>query len=282
MIQAVENLVQRSQKTTAALLLDEARPLLVSLLLSPTRPTLRVAAVGGGPGFEAVGLAALAEFLCVGVEVECLSMDIEPGWGAVLGAVVGGTCDPAGMPCCAVVAPESLRAAPAKPEPGPEPEAASKAAGPRHRIAFVASDCLTGHAGPDLLEAAPAIDLFTFNYVLVENARALRTDKFAYLRQVFSAAPMGCVFCFMVRRVDTRFRYSFWHILASHLAYLRSNLAQDAAYHMWAEVVEVFAELGSDGTILGHFGHFFGDFLFFQSQSKRLFLTDSFLVKCGV
>jgi hypothetical protein len=55
-IQAVENLVQRSQKTTAALLLDEARPLLISLLLSPTRPTLRVAAVGGGTD-DAAGAA---------------------------------------------------------------------------------------------------------------------------------------------------------------------------------------------------------------------------------
>lgn len=155
--------MQRSQKTTAALLLDEARPLLTSLLLSPTRPTLRVAAVGGGPGFEAVGLVALAEFLDVSVELECLSMDIEQGWGAVLGAVVAGTCDRAGNPCCTVVAPESLRDA--------EPQTGSEAAGPRHRIAFVSSDCLTGHAGPDLHDAASSMDLFTFNYCMVENTK---------------------------------------------------------------------------------------------------------------
>lgn len=237
---AVENLTQRAQKTTAALLLDEARPLLDSLLLSPTRPTLRVAAVGGGPGFEAVGLAVLADFLRVTVEVECLSMDIEAEWGAVLAAVVGGTRDLAGNSCCEVVPPEALEAGDA-PDQGPGPESGSEPTPgprpktkqgqhaprftPRHRVAFVASDCLTGRAGPELLLAAPTMDLFTFNYCMVENAKALRADGYSYLRKVFAAAAAGAVFIFM-----------------------------DAAYHLWQEVVEVFGSLsdregvGSGGT----------------------------------
>ena len=225
---AVENLTQRAQKTTAALLLDEARPLLTSLLLSPTRPTLRVAAVGGGPGFEAVGLAVLANFLRVAVEVECLSMDIEPGWGPVLAAVVGGTRDLAGKSCCDVVQPECLRAGDRpglalelEPEPEQEQEQEQEheaRLAPRHRVAFVASDCLTGRAGSELLLAAPTMDLFTFNYCMVENAKALRADNFSYLRKVFAAATAGAVFIFM-----------------------------DAAYHLWQEVVEVFGSL-SDGN----------------------------------
>ena len=104
----VENLVQRAQKATAALLLDEARELLGALLLAPHRPTLRVAAVGGGPGFEAVGLAALAEHLRSAAAVDCLSLDIEPEWGPVLGSVVEGTYDLAGVKCCSHVPPETL------------------------------------------------------------------------------------------------------------------------------------------------------------------------------
>eukprot|EP01043_Picozoa_sp_COSAG02_P045604 COSAG02_NODE_4188_length_5646_cov_5.157202_7_plen_378_part_00 len=221
---AVENLTQRAQKTTAALLLDEVRPLLRSLLLSPTRRTLRVVAVGGGPGFEAVGLAVLAEFLRVSVEIECLSMDIEPGWGPVLGAVVGGTRDLGGNPCCEVVQPESLQVGDTMPEPRarpglesePEPEQEHQGSRltPRHRVAFVASDCLTGRAGPELLQAAPTMDLFTFNYCMVENAKALRANSYSYLRKVFAAAATGAVFIFM-----------------------------DAAYHLWQEVVEVFGSL---------------------------------------
>ena len=222
---AVENLTQRAQKTTAVLLLDEARPLLTSLLLSPTRPTLRVAAVGGGPGFEAVGLAVLASFLRVAIEVECLSMDIEPRWGPVLAAVVGGTCDLAGNPCCDVVHPEHLRAGDRprlalEVEPEPEQEQAHVAGlTPRHRVAFVASDCLTGRAGSELLLAAPTMDLFTFNYCMVENAKALRADGFCYLRKVFAAAAVGAVFMFM-----------------------------DASYHLWQEVVEVFGSLSDCGV----------------------------------
>ena len=41
------NLVNRMQKVTAALLLDESRLLLESLLLAPKAETLRVAVVGG-------------------------------------------------------------------------------------------------------------------------------------------------------------------------------------------------------------------------------------------
>lgn len=181
-----------------------------------------MAAVGGGPGFEFVGLAALAMHLRAGVEVECLSFDIEQEWGALLGQVVESTCDAAGSACCDHLPPEALAHHPQPatelvPEPEPEPDRPQRA----HCAAFVQSDCLTGKAGPELLEAAPSIDLFTFNYVMVENAKALRTDKFAYLRQVFSAAPIGCVFCFMVRRFQPHFRDvlshpgTFWPLLDS-------------------------------------------------------------------
>jgi hypothetical protein len=92
--------------------------------------------------------------------------------------------------------------------------AAAAVSSQRHRVAFVQSDCLTGHAGPDLLSAAPSVDVFTFNYCMVENAKALRRDKFGYLRQVFAAARIGAVFVFM-----------------------------DAAYHLWEETVAVFGGL---------------------------------------
>jgi hypothetical protein len=99
------------------------------------------------------------------------------------------------------------------PPPPPAPASAAPPP-PPHRVAFVCSDCITSAAGPELLSIAPAIDLFTFNYVLVENAVALRQDEFRALRAVFSAAKVGSVFVFM-----------------------------DASYHLWAEVVEAFSSL---------------------------------------
>jgi hypothetical protein len=74
----LQNLVTRSTKVTAALLLDECRPLLEALFLSPCRAggaaPLRVAAVGGGPGFESIGLAGVlvcALFLLVMLGLLC-------------------------------------------------------------------------------------------------------------------------------------------------------------------------------------------------------------------
>ena len=202
----LENLQQRSQKATAAMLLDEARPLLEALMLS-RREVVRVAAVGGGPGFEAVGLAALAQHLRSVVSVESISMDIEKEWAPLLASVVAGATFTHATPDELHASTCSLASADAKSSCG-------GASSLRHRVAFVQSDCLTGHAGPDLLSAAPQVDLFTFNYCMVENAKALRRDKFAYLRQVFAAAQIGAVFVFM-----------------------------DAAYHLWEETVGVFGEL---------------------------------------
>ncbi len=210
---------------TAALLLDECRPLLAGLFLSPYRASgaapLRVVAVGGGPGFESIGLVALAVHLRADVAVECLSIDNEAGWEELLAVVVGATCDAAGNPCCAHVPPGAMscdarvqRQPGPEPEPEPKPESQPSKLSQGHRVAFVESDCLTGQAGAQLLAAAPDIDLFTFNYVLVENAKALRDDGFAYLRSVFGAAKVGSVFVFM-----------------------------DASYHLWAEVVEAFSSV---------------------------------------
>eukprot|EP01043_Picozoa_sp_COSAG02_P025633 COSAG02_NODE_1447_length_12575_cov_8.479400_1_plen_296_part_00 len=216
-----QNLETRAQKVAAALLLDECRPLLAALFLSPSRASgaapLRVAAVGGGPGFESIGLVALAVHLRAQVAVECLSIDNEAGWEELLALVVGATCDAAGNPCCAYVAPETISSdarSQRQPEPQPdsEPEPEPSTLAQAHRIAFVEGDCLTGQAGAQLLSVAPDMDLFTFNYVLVENAKALRDDGFSYLRSVFGAAKVGSVFVFM-----------------------------DASYHLWAEVVEAFS-----------------------------------------
>ena len=107
--------------------------------------------------------------------MECLSFDIEPEWARLLHKVA----ESAGMEH--VHAQELLP----QPEPDPAPElqpelqpasqlcmSGQASLKPRpHRMAFVCSDCLTGCAGPQLLESAPGIDLFTFNYVLVENAK---------------------------------------------------------------------------------------------------------------
>lgn len=227
-IRIYQNLVTRSQKVTAALLLDECRPLLSGLFLSPRRSSgaapLRVAAVGGGPGFEAIGLVALAVHLRVDVAVECLSIDKEAGWEELLAQVVGATSDAAGNACCAHVPPETILCDPrVKQQLEPEPQShrdlhlvSKSGQNPGHRVAFVESDCLTGQAGTQLLAAAPNIDLFTFNYVLVENAKVLRNDGFGYLCRVFGAAKVGSVFVFM-----------------------------DASYHLWAEVVEAFSSLRS-------------------------------------
>ena len=212
-----QNLETRAQKVTAALLLDECRPLLEALFLSPSRTSgaapLRVAAVGGGPGFESIGLVAFAVHLRAQVAVECLSIDNEAGWEELLALVVGATCDAAGNPCCAYVAPEEIFPdARDQRQPEPEPSRSPSSLAQAHRIAFVEGDCLTGQAGAQLLSIAPDMDLFTFNYVLVENAKALRDDGFSYLRSVFGAAKVGSVFVFM-----------------------------DASYHLWAEVVEAFS-----------------------------------------
>ena len=78
---------------------------------------------------------------------------------------------------------------------------------------------MTGSAGSELELAAPEIDLFTFNYVLVENAKALRADDFAHLKRVFGAAKAGAVFCF-----------------------------QDASYHLWEEITQCMADRSVAGT----------------------------------
>lgn len=88
-----------------------------------------------------------------------------------------------------------------------------------HRISFSASDCLTGAAGSELESAAPEVDLFTFNYVCVENAKALRADKFKYLKRVFAAAKAGAIFCF-----------------------------QDSSYHLWEEIAQCMGNATTSGT----------------------------------
>eukprot|EP00966_Prymnesium_polylepis_P184872 4284554-Prymnesium_polylepis.1 len=55
------------------------------LLLS--RPRLRVLALGGGPGFEGVALAALARFVGSSVEIELVVADAESAWEATAAAV---------------------------------------------------------------------------------------------------------------------------------------------------------------------------------------------------
>ena len=214
-----QNLETRAQKVTAALLLDECRPLLAALFLCPYRTSgaapLRVAAVGGGPGFESIGLVALAVHLRADVAVECLSIDNEAGWEELLALVVGATCDAAGNPCCAHVAPETISCgARAQRQSGPEPEpelaleSQLSMLAQGHRVAFVESDCLTGQAGAQLLAVAPDMDLFTFNYVLVENAKALRDDSFAYLRSVFDAAKVGTCLCSWTPRITCGLKWS--------------------------------------------------------------------------
>lgn len=99
--------------------------------------------VGGGPGFEFVGLALLAQYLRSPIRIDAVVLDIEPQWAGFLERVVDATV-------------------------ATDPYAAE------HIVSFVQSDCLTGAAGAELEQLAPSMDLFTFNYVCVENARALR------------------------------------------------------------------------------------------------------------
>ena len=84
-----------------------------------------------------------------------------------------------------------------------------------HEFCFIKSDCITGLAGPELLHQTPGVDLFTFNYVCVENAKALRESQFRYFEAIFGAAKVGCVFVF-----------------------------QDASFFLWGEIVGVLDRVG--------------------------------------
>jgi len=197
----LQHMRNRAQKLTAVLLLDELRPILTRLFrgvgrgrLEACPSALRMAVVGGGPGFEALGLAALLQHLGLPIAVDCLVMDIERAWAPVVQAVAAAIT--------AVIGPcgyrDNVAAAPISPPAG-------------HALTFVAADCLTAAAGPELLTAAGQTHLFTFNYCCVENAHALRSSGFAYLQSVFAAAPPGAVFVFM-----------------------------DASYHLWDELAQAF------------------------------------------
>eukprot|EP00035_Acanthoeca_spectabilis_P032840 m.20691 g.20691 ORF g.20691 m.20691 type:complete len:478 (+) comp5602_c0_seq1:60-1493(+) len=189
----------RVQKLPGALVLRQIEPLLTSLLFNPGRHVVRMVAVGGGPGFEFLGLVALARQLHSSVSVECLVTDIAPGWLPVLQRLVG-EANRIGYDCDCKAAGDQHQ-------------------GLRHTVQFAVEDCCT--TSSRVVQAAiDGASLFVYNYVLVENARALREEGFWPLRRTFRAAGIGSVFVFM-----------------------------DASHHLWTEVSVAMAAEGRFAVI---------------------------------
>jgi len=155
----VDRLRSRAGYLADLLLMDSLTH--VRLLL--TRSTsFRLVNVGGGPGFDAVGLQLLADFLGAGVHFQHEVLDIEQGWNDVvqhIGTILAGTSQ-----------------------------------GARTTLTFRNCDMI--HARP-LCHMPEAVDMFIFAYVCVENAQALRSSDFDCLRLLFSSAKLHCVFLFL-------------------------------------------------------------------------------------
>jgi len=133
----------------------------IRLLLTRTTP-FRVVNVGGGPGFDAVGLQLLADFVGADVHFHHEVLDIELGWVGVvecIGSILSDACQ-----------------------------------GARTSLSFHQCDMIDTIplcGNPD------TVDMFIFAYVCVENAQALRLSNFGCLRRVFASAKLNCVFLFL-------------------------------------------------------------------------------------
>eukprot|EP00930_Biecheleria_cincta_P059033 TRINITY_DN44800_c0_g1_i1.p1 TRINITY_DN44800_c0_g1~~TRINITY_DN44800_c0_g1_i1.p1 ORF type:complete len:404 (-),score=62.39 TRINITY_DN44800_c0_g1_i1:644-1855(-) len=155
-----KRLHMRSMYLVSIFLLPEITRLRLELF---AQQTIRIVNVGGGPGFEAVGLQLLADFFGEPVRFIHRVVDIEGSWADAVRVVDG-----------------MLR-----------------------RSARVAQTTMSFSTGDlrrmdvPLCECPENVHLFIFQYVCVENAEMLRSAGFAQLRVLFAAAAIGCCFAFL-------------------------------------------------------------------------------------
>eukprot|EP00873_Tetraselmis_striata_P045652 jgi/Tetstr1/465916/TSEL_010530.t1 len=141
-----------------------------------------VVSVGGGPGFDAVGIALVAAFAAKDAKAastrraRVLVLDNEPGW----------------EPCVDAVATALSRVR----DSSSEWDIVGSA---RTDVSFGTADILrplTDPANHCLAAAAPSADLFVFAHVVVENAKGLLAGNLALLRELFTVATSGAGFIF--------------------------------------------------------------------------------------
>jgi hypothetical protein len=145
-----------------------------SLFMRPGRSGVEVVSVGGGPGFDAVGVSMVAAFaLSPAAGRRChdvpevirprtLVLDNEPGWRDCVNSI-------------------------------------SNALGDDADVDFSTSDLLlplADDANAALSIATRRADLFVFAHVVVENAVRLSESRYALLRDLFVASASGAAFIF--------------------------------------------------------------------------------------
>jgi len=169
---------------------------------------LRVASLGGGCGYDFVALAALSAFLG-GPGIAATVYEYEPAWRDVLVDVEGVLRDVLG-------------------EATPRSNASHY-----HRCGFEPCDItspLDAVRNQALLSAVGSTRVFVCSYVVAENAVALRTNRFAFFRQLFAEAPEGSLFLFaetthrlwpelidVARETNTNHRSSSLSFSSSHI-----------------------------------------------------------------
>jgi len=136
----------------------------------------RVASLGGGPGFDAIGLSLMAVMQQLHVQFEVTNYDIEATWEEVVQAVDTHLCAPLGhvarFGVCDITE-------------GLDPAGSNSA--------------FTAALGP----AADGFDIFAVEFVVAENSLKLEATDFLLFRQLFRRVPPSTVFVFM----DATHRY---------------------------------------------------------------------------
>eukprot|EP00947_MAST-08B_sp_MAST-8B-sp1_P004164 g4164.t1 len=183
-----DRLMTRTTNVCNVLLLPEMHDVLVHLFHGRQGP-LRAASLGGGPGFDALGLAKLASICFPSVSVDCAVLDYEDGWRSSVDALneegVLGAGHRATFGTCDITLPLAADAV----------GAASAGAGAG------ANGAAGGNTGiSNRHTAQPAVtraDLVIFAFVCHENASKLRERDLVFLRDCFAAAPLGAIFVFL-------------------------------------------------------------------------------------
>merc|ERR1711957_1079225 len=178
--------------------------------------------VGGGPGFDAVGLQLLASFLGAEIQFDHLVVDIEPRWAGSIDALHLVLRDQAAVHTST-------------------------------KMSFAEADL----TAPDLFAkdrtiAFGDVHLFIFAYVCVENGDSLRSTEFEHLQRFFEAASVGCIFAFLdssdrlwpdirdaARRVAP-FQASFVYVCGKVRMFLqRMNTAQESIEDRGTELLNI-------------------------------------------
>lgn len=160
----IEHRVYKRGQYLAEILLQPAASSLRAQLLA--KRAVHVVNIGGGPGFDAIGLQLLTEFFGAKTKFHHEVIDIEAGWQdavTALGEVLklSGTTATTEM---------------------------------KFRMADLRE--LGQAMRKDSVEDFSCVDLFIFAYVCIENADSLRRDNFMQLKSMFAMAKLGAAFVF--------------------------------------------------------------------------------------